>query len=108
MDVLEHVEDDAGLLRTYLDKAPPQAQAVITVPAFQFLWSHHDVFLEHHRRYTLKTLSRVVERAGAVPLRMHYYYGTIFPLEIGRASCRERGCQYGEVSVVAVTLKKKK
>src|SRR3546814_19735603 len=71
MDVLEHVEDDAGLLRTYLDKAPPQAQAVITVPAFQFLWSHHDVFLEHHRRYTLKTLSRVVERAGAVPLRMH-------------------------------------
>src|SRR3546814_4188597 len=37
MDVLEHVEDDAGLLRTYLDKAPPQAQAVITVPAFQFL-----------------------------------------------------------------------
>src|SRR3546814_20341088 len=80
MDVLEHVEDDAGLLRTYLDKAPPQAQAVITVPAFQFLWSHHDVFLEHHRRYTLKTLSRVVERAGAVPLRMHYYYGTIFPL----------------------------
>src|SRR3546814_3881072 len=46
MDVLEHVEDDAGLLRTYLDKAPPQAQAAITVPAFQFLWSHHDVFLD--------------------------------------------------------------
>src|SRR3546814_13077133 len=28
------------------------------------------------------TLSRVVERAGAVPLRMHYYYGTIFPLVV--------------------------
>src|SRR3546814_5651478 len=80
MDVLEHGEDDAGLLRTYLDKAPPQAQATITVPAFQVLWSHHDVFLEHHRRYTLKTLSRLVERAGAVPLRMHYSSG-----QIGRA-----------------------
>src|SRR3546814_13154650 len=28
--------------------------------------------------------------------------------EIGRASCRERGCQYVEISVVAVSLKKKK
>src|SRR3546814_14194182 len=27
--------------------------------------------------------------------------------KIGRASCRERGCQYVEISVVAVTLKKK-
>src|SRR3546814_19432698 len=28
------------------------------------------------------------------------------PPEIGRASCRERGCQYVEISVVAVSLKK--
>src|SRR3546814_19473472 len=28
--------------------------------------------------------------------------------EIGRASCRERVCKYVEISVVAVTLKKKK
>src|SRR3546814_15423415 len=27
--------------------------------------------------------------------------------QIGRASCRERVCQYGEISVVAVSLKKK-
>src|SRR3546814_14722379 len=30
------------------------------------------------------------------------------PTEIGRASCRERVCQYVEISVVAVSLKKKK
>src|SRR3546814_15972501 len=29
------------------------------------------------------------------------------PIEIGRASCRERGCQYGYVSVVPVSLKQK-
>src|SRR3546814_13752107 len=28
--------------------------------------------------------------------------------EIGRASCRERVCQYGSITVVAVSLKKKK
>src|SRR3546814_17921587 len=27
--------------------------------------------------------------------------------EIGRASCRDRGCQYGSISGVAVSLKKK-
>src|SRR3546814_3811194 len=31
-----------------------------------------------------------------------------FVLQIGRASCRERVCQYGWISVVAVALKKKK
>src|SRR3546814_14943303 len=30
------------------------------------------------------------------------------PCEIGRASCRERVCQYGYITVVAVSLKKKK
>src|SRR3546814_19068320 len=28
------------------------------------------------------------------------------PDQIGRASCRESGCQYGSISVVAVSLKK--
>src|SRR6056297_907010 len=39
-----------------------------------------------------------------------YAYGPFYvnPLErIGRASCRERVCQYVEISVVAVSLKKK-
>src|SRR3546814_12716125 len=31
----------------------------------------------------------------------------IAPMQIGRATCRERGCQYGEISVVAGLLKKK-
>ena len=82
MDVLEHVEDDAGLLAGSLGKVPPQAQAIITVPAFQFLWSPHDVFLGHYRRYTLTSLADTLRRAGAVPVRMHYYYGAIFPLVV--------------------------
>src|SRR3546814_15754820 len=31
-----------------------------------------------------------------------------FPMQIGRASCRERGCQYVENEVVAGAFKKKK
>ena len=45
MDVLEHVDDDRGLLRHYMAKVPPGAHFLVTVPAFRFLWSGHDVFL---------------------------------------------------------------
>ena len=45
MDVLEHVDDDVGLLRAYSRNLPADGQLLITVPAFQFLWSGHDEFL---------------------------------------------------------------
>ncbi|MET0272578.1 MAG: methyltransferase domain-containing protein, partial [Phenylobacterium sp.] len=50
MDVLEHVDDDIGLARDYLASARPGTRLAVTVPAFQWLWSGHDVFLEHKRR----------------------------------------------------------
>ena len=64
MDVLEHVDDDVGLLREYVTKVPRGAKFLISVPAFQFLWSGHDVFLEHKRRYRLNQMERVVRQAG--------------------------------------------
>lgn len=52
MDVLEHIQDDGAFLKHYVDNLSRGGYVLITVPAFQFLWSGHDVFLEHHRRYT--------------------------------------------------------
>ncbi len=80
MDVLEHVDDDVGLLRMYADKTPKNSRFLISVPAFQFLWSEHDVFLEHKRRYTLNQLEDVVRRAGFVTEHGAYYFAGIFPL----------------------------
>ncbi|MDP3737168.1 MAG: class I SAM-dependent methyltransferase [Hyphomonadaceae bacterium] len=83
MDVLEHVEDDKGLLGQYLPLLRPGGRCFITVPAFQFLWSAHDTFLEHKRRYTLAQLERTVAAAGAQDVRGHYYYGAVFPIAAG-------------------------
>ncbi|RBA56864.1 methyltransferase [Stutzerimonas zhaodongensis] len=80
MDVLEHVDDDAALLKAYVDKVPAGSRFVISVPAFQFLWSGHDVFLEHKRRYTLTQLEGVVRNAGLRVRRGHYYFGGVLPL----------------------------
>lgn len=80
MDVLEHVDDDAALLSEYLSVVQDRVPVFITVPAFQFLWSSHDIFLEHRRRYTLRLLEDTINRAGGDTMDKHYYFGAIFPL----------------------------
>lgn len=80
MDVLEHVDDDVGLLADYVGRVPKGARFMITVPTFQSLWSGHDEFLQHKRRYTLPALEDVIRRAGLQPQQSAYYFGLIFPL----------------------------
>lgn len=80
MDVLEHVDDDVALLREYAATLEPGGHVLITVPAFQFLWSGHDVFLEHRRRYTKKMLLETVRKAGCEPVKTRFFFGTLFPV----------------------------
>jgi hypothetical protein len=80
MDVLEHVDDDVALLTEYVEKSPSGARFFITVPAFQWLWSGHDVFLEHRRRYTLPQMEAVVAKSGLTLEVGCYYYGFVLPL----------------------------
>ena len=46
MDVIEHVDDPIALIESYKDFLRPGAHILITVPAFQSLWSQHDVLLD--------------------------------------------------------------
>ena len=80
MDVLEHVDDDRALLAEVVAKVPSGALFVITVPAFQALWSGHDVFLGHRRRYRLRELQTLVAEVGLQRLGGFYFYGLLFPL----------------------------
>lgn len=80
MDVLEHVEDDVALLSEYVDKARPGTRFILTVPAFQWMWSGHDVFLEHYRRYTLPQLEQCARRAGLEIEVGCYLYGALLPV----------------------------
>lgn len=82
MDVLEHVDDDRALLRHYVGQAKPGAHVVITVPAFQWLWSGHDVFLEHRRRYTLREVETLAGEAGLSVQRGAYFFASVFPLAV--------------------------
>jgi len=79
IDVLEHVDDDLSLLRQYVDYAPTGSVVVVSVPAFQSLWSAHDVFLEHRRRYRMQAVKRLAEESGIEVTDARYLFGSIFP-----------------------------
>ncbi|MPZ32278.1 MAG: methyltransferase domain-containing protein [Rhodospirillales bacterium] len=93
MDVLEHVDDDRGLLRHYAAKVLPGAHFLVTVPAFRFLWSGHDVFLEHKRRYRLGEIEAAVRDAGLDVVRGAYYFGFVFPLAAAVRLVRRGGSE---------------
>ena len=80
MDVLEHVEDDHALLSEYVEKSKPGTTFIISVPAFQFMWSDHDVFLEHFRRYNINELEGLVSGTGLKIEKSCYFFSLVFPI----------------------------
>jgi SAM-dependent methyltransferase len=62
MDVLEHVDDPGQLLRRALTLLRPGGVALLTVPAYRWLWSDHDVALGHRDRYTLPRLRQLLRQ----------------------------------------------
>jgi SAM-dependent methyltransferase len=78
MDVLEHVGDDVGLVAETRRVLAPSGQVLVTVPAHAFLWSEHDVFLEHHRRYDRDGLRAALNRGGLDVIEMFYFYALPF------------------------------
>jgi SAM-dependent methyltransferase len=79
-DVLEHIEDDAGTLLAIKRLLAPEGRVVLTVPAYSWLWSAHDVFLHHKRRYFAKQLGEKINAAGLRCLKLTYFNTLLFPM----------------------------
>ncbi|QXE92261.1 class I SAM-dependent methyltransferase [Geomonas subterranea] len=78
LDVLEHIEDDVSFLKNVVNRYLEAKGAVmITVPAFQALFSGHDAFLGHYRRYSLPALVQLAEVAGLKVRRSGYLFSSL-------------------------------
>ncbi|GAB3966924.1 hypothetical protein GCM10027615_15320 [Plantactinospora veratri] len=71
-NVLEHIEDHVGALRSMRNLVRPGGAIVLIVPAFQFAMSPADIATGHVRRYTKKTMRAALEEAGLEVETLHY------------------------------------
>jgi SAM-dependent methyltransferase len=64
LDVLEHIEDDAGMLAMLAERLAETGRLVLKVPALQCLYGALDAAIGHHRRYSRRSLAAAAGRAG--------------------------------------------
>ncbi len=72
LDLLEHVEDDARAVGEMFRVLKPGGLVLVTAPAYQWLWSDHDVALAHQRRYVLGEVVALLRKAGLEVLQQTY------------------------------------
>jgi 2-polyprenyl-3-methyl-5-hydroxy-6-metoxy-1,4-benzoquinol methylase len=74
LDVLEHIAEPLPALQRLREIIAPGGILLITVPAFQTLWTSHDDINCHHVRYTRRALARLVEEAGFSAIESRYFF----------------------------------
>lgn len=77
-DVVEHIEDDNAFLQSLHEALMPDGLLIITVPAFPFLWSEHDVMNKHFRRYTRQSLTTALQTTGYKIIAISYWNMLLF------------------------------
>lgn len=82
LDVIEHLDDDLGALRAAATAVGTAGHVIVTVPAYQWLWSAHDVRNHHRRRYTLRRLLERHRAAGLRPVQYGYFNTLLFPVAL--------------------------
>ncbi|GBC92204.1 putative S-adenosylmethionine-dependent methyltransferase [bacterium HR15] len=78
LDVLEHLPDDRPAFQELWRVLQPRGVLVVTVPAYRFLWSKHDIALRHYRRYTARELGQRLCEAGFEVQKLSYAVSVLF------------------------------
>jgi SAM-dependent methyltransferase len=91
LDVIEHLPDDVAALTELRRVTAPGGRLLVTVPAFQSLWSSHDVANEHLRRYRAPQLRSAATAADWTTERVTYFNSLLFaPAALVRIAGRLR------------------
>jgi 2-polyprenyl-3-methyl-5-hydroxy-6-metoxy-1,4-benzoquinol methylase len=84
MDVIEHIEHDQHFLSELITPImrPDGTLLFLTVPAYQSLFTRHDVFLKHFRRYDNESLRRTIVSSGLAVCEIGYFFTSLVPLRV--------------------------
>lgn len=106
-DVLEHVEEDAAAARAALSLLRVGGILVATIPAHQWLFSPRDIQHHHFRRYSKRTLRRILDVPGTEIELLSYYNSVAFPLAVVArlwSKLPGMGSSVGDLTVPATPL----
>ena len=78
-DVIEHVKEDGASLQVLSSLLKPGGRIVLTVPAFNFLWSQHDDENHHQRRYRRRDLVDLARQCALSLDYISYFNFWLFP-----------------------------
>jgi SAM-dependent methyltransferase len=91
LDVIEHTPDDRVTLRELRRVTKPGGFLLVTVPAYQGLWSMHDVANHHYRRYSRSRLRAAALESGWRQQRVTSFNGLLLaPAAAVRLAQRRR------------------
>ncbi|MDR1418620.1 MAG: class I SAM-dependent methyltransferase [Endomicrobium sp.] len=112
MDVLEHIEDDLSFFNVIVNKLKTGGTVLITVPAYQFLFSVHDSRALHYRRYNRKQLLKLLQRDNLKIEKIHYFYTSLFLHRLINVTFKKSNFRgnndkwpYSEKHIITVTVK---
>jgi hypothetical protein len=78
LDVLEHVDDPATFLYQLVEtRLGAAGRVLVTVPAYQGLFTQHDRNLKHFRRYSRHEIAGVARAAGLHVLDSGYLFSSL-------------------------------
>ena len=80
LDVLEHHPHPDQMLAEIRRVLAPDGTLIVTVPAFQWMWSYADHVLGHYRRYTMPELSAELVDGHFSVERLTYFHSWLLPL----------------------------
>lgn len=80
LDVIEHIENDSGAIMAIERALRPGGMAIITVPAYKWLWGVQDDVAHHFRRYTAGSFTKILKQNSKLKIIRKTYFNTfLFP-----------------------------
>jgi 2-polyprenyl-3-methyl-5-hydroxy-6-metoxy-1,4-benzoquinol methylase len=77
LDVIEHVADPVRLVKNAARVLEPEGYVLITVPAFEILWTAHDDINHHLRRYSRSQLHAAVTASGLTVVESRFLFPSL-------------------------------
>ena len=81
-DVIEHIDDDVAAVNALAACLKPTGTLIVAVPAHQWMWSSHDELNHHKRRYSKRSLRKLVEGSPLKLQSIGYFNSLLFPVAV--------------------------